>query len=77
VIDFVVNVTVKMLDGAAVFCQRDNCEKPAVYLFSSATTRPFCAAHCSEHALELASRSGIELPSGKITGTKRWLEASA
>jgi len=42
VIELVVNssnVTVKMLDGTAVFCQHDGCEKPAVYLFSAVTTR--------------------------------------
>jgi hypothetical protein len=80
VIELVVNssnVTVKMLDGTAIFCQHDGCEKPAVYLFSAVTTRPVCAAHCSEHAREFASRLRIKLPPRKITRTQRWLEASA
>jgi len=71
------NVTVKMLDGTAVFCQHGGCEKPAVYLFSAVTSRPFCAAHCSLHAREFASRLRIKLPPRKIPQTQRWLEASA
>jgi hypothetical protein len=71
------NVAVKMLDGTAVFCQRDNCEKPAVYLFSAVTTKPFCAAHCSEHARELAIRLRIKLPPRKTSQAQHSLEASA
>jgi hypothetical protein len=69
-------VTVKMLDRTEVFCQRDNCEKLAVYLFSAGTTTPFCAAHCSEHAAEFASRLRIKLPSSRnITRTQRRAES--
>ena len=71
------NVTVKMLDGTAVFCQHDGCEKRAVYLFSAATFRRLCAAHCSQHAQDFANRLGVNLPLRKLTQTQRWLEASA
>jgi hypothetical protein len=72
------NVTVKVLDRAAVFCQHDGCEKPAVYLFSAITTKPFCAAHCSEHAQDFANRLGVNLPARrKLTQTQCWLAASA
>jgi len=47
------NVTVKMLNGPAVFCQHDGCENVAVFLFSAATTKPACAVRCTEHALNL------------------------
>jgi hypothetical protein len=72
------NVAVKMLAGTAVFCHQDGCEKPAVYLFSAVTTKPFCAAHCSEHAWELASCLRIKLPPPrKIPQAQHSLEASA
>jgi hypothetical protein len=71
------NVAVKMLDGTAVFCQHVGCEKPAVYLFSAVTTKPFCAAHCSEHAREFASRLRIKLPPRKTPQAQHSLEASA
>jgi hypothetical protein len=35
-------VTVKMLNGTEVFCQHDGWENVAVFLFSAATTKPFC-----------------------------------
>jgi hypothetical protein len=66
------DVILRMRDGTAVFCQHDGCEKPALYLFRSVTARPFCAAHCSEHAREFASRLRIEMPP-----TQRWPEASS
>jgi hypothetical protein len=71
------NVTVKVLDGTAVFCQHNGCEKPAVYLFSAATTRPLCAVHCSEHAQDFANRLGVNLPGRKLPRTQRWLKATA
>ena len=71
------NVTVKMRNGTEVFCQHDGCENVAVFLFSAATTKPFCAVRCTEHALELARRFRINPPPRKISRTQRWLEASA
>ena len=70
-------VTVKMLNGTEVFCQHDGCENVAVFLFSAATTKPFCAVRCIEHALELARWLRINPPPRKIRRTQRWLEASA
>jgi len=67
------NVTVKALDGTVVFCQHDNCEKPAVYLFSAATFRPLCAAYCSQHAQDFANRLGVDLLGRKLPRTRRWL----
>jgi hypothetical protein len=66
------NVIVKVLNGTAVFCQHDGCEKPAVYLFSAATTSPLCAAHCSQHAQDFANRLGVDL-----SRTQHWLAARA
>ena len=71
------NVTVKVLDGTAVFCQHDGCEKPAVYLFSAATGSPLYAAHCSQHAQHFANRLGVDLHGRKLPRTRRWLAASA
>jgi hypothetical protein len=70
-------VTVKMLNGTEVFCQHDGCENVAVFLFSAATTKPFCAVRCTEHALELACRLQINPPPRKISRTQPWLKASA
>jgi len=71
------NVTVKMLDGTAVFCQHDGCEKRAVYLFSAATFRRLCAAHCSQHAQDFANRLGINLLGRRLPRPRRRLKASA
>jgi hypothetical protein len=70
------NVTIKVLDSTAVFCQRDGCEKPAVYLFSAASTRPLCTAHCGEHAQDFANRLGFDLQGRTPLQTWRWVAAS-
>jgi hypothetical protein len=37
------NVAVKMLDGTAVFCQHDGCEKPAVSVLSGYNQTVLCS----------------------------------
>ena len=32
-------ITIKPLDGSAVLCEADECDKPALYLFHGVSTR--------------------------------------
>ena len=51
---------IKTLRAGAVFCQRDRCQAPAIYLFQTGNSPVI--AYCELHAKAEARRLGIELP---------------
>jgi len=70
-------MTIKMLDGMAIYCQTEGCETPALYLFSEAGVVPQYSAHCALHACKLAGRLRLKLPPVKQGRLLRWSEVSA
>jgi hypothetical protein len=70
-------MTVKVLDGRALFCQTDGCETPALYLFSETGLVPQYSAHCALHARKLAAHLRMKLPPAKQGRLLHWSEVSA
>ena len=58
-------MTVKALDGSAVFCQLDGCHSPALFLFFSPGANRGCLALCETHASERAAQAQLALPPAK------------
>jgi hypothetical protein len=58
------------LDGKAVFCQTDKCDRPAVFLFSFPELNGGCLALCETHANERAARAQLGLPSAKPSSSE-------
>ena len=53
---------IKPLDGTAVLCEADQCEKPALFLFAAATISDGRWAYCEEHARLRALQEELTLP---------------
>jgi hypothetical protein len=53
---------IKRMNGKAVLCQADTCEKPALYLFLEKGNASSCTARCEAHAREFAVSCGIPFP---------------
>ncbi len=53
---------IKPLDGTAVRCVADPCERPALFLFVAAGSRTGRWAYCEEHAIDRAWQEKLELP---------------
>lgn len=58
------------LDGKAVFCQIDKCDRPAVFLFSFTGSNGSCLALCETHASERAAQAQLGLPSAKPSSSE-------
>ena len=56
---------IKPMDGTAVRCQTDRCEKPATFLFIAARASDARWAYCQEHA-ELRARQQRSKPPKEI-----------
>ena len=50
------------MDGTAVRCEADRCEKPALFLFVAARVSDGRWAYCEEHAQFRARQESLELP---------------
>ena len=53
---------IKPMDGTAVRCEADRCEKPALFLFVAARGSDGRWAYCEEHAELRARQEKLELP---------------
>jgi len=53
---------IKPLDGTAVRCGADRCDKPALFLFIAAGMSGGRWAYCDEHARARAWQQKMELP---------------
>ena len=58
-------VDIKPLDGSAVLCQGDQCDRPALYLFCGPARTPSYTAYCELHARLFANRIRLALPPAK------------
>jgi hypothetical protein len=61
---------VTALDGKAVFCQTDKCDRPAVFLFSFRGSKGSCLALCETHAGEWAAQARLALPTAKPSSSE-------
>jgi len=53
---------IKPIDGTAVRCEADRCEKPALFLFVAARASAGRWAYCEKHAELRARQEKLELP---------------
>ena len=53
---------IKPLDGTAVRCEADRCDKPAFFLFAAARVSDGRWAYCEEQAELRARQERLELP---------------
>jgi hypothetical protein len=70
-------ITIRQLDGTAVLCQGEGCDRAAMYLFVTSAPDPSYSAYCEGHARQLAGRIRLALPPSRETGSRRWSHASA
>jgi len=53
---------IKLMDGTAVRCEADRCERPALFLFAAPGISGARWAYCEEHAALRARQEKLELP---------------
>ena len=60
------------MDGTAVRCEADRCEKPALFLFAAARVSDGLWAYCEEHAELRAKEERLELPKEIAAAAGAW-----
>ena len=63
---------IKPMDGTAVRCEADRCEKPALFLFAAARVSDGLWAYCEEHAELRAKEERLELPKEIAAAVGAW-----
>ena len=63
---------IKPMDGTAVRCEADRCEKPALYLFAAARVSDGRWAYCEEHAELVARQERLTLPRPMAAAAGVW-----
>lgn len=63
---------IKLMDGTAVRCEADRCDKPALFLFAAERVSDGRWAFCEEHAEVRARQERLQLPEEIATTTGTW-----
>jgi hypothetical protein len=63
---------IKPMDGTALRCEADQCEKPALFVFVAARVSGGRWAYCEEHAELRARKERLELPKEIAAAAAAW-----